>query len=181
MSDFSTFITHRNLKFLHMTNFSSHVWQVIQVTNIRYGMVVTTVMNALGTDCTQTLVSPYSKPLCIYPKGSHRYQKFVLFRALSEKGGEFTHHRNFLALFYKVIAPKICVFFCHFFHHYYQNYYYQYHNYYFNYDYHHWYFIPSYAQNIVFDVRGKDDQVARIGGRGAGLANSGNARKKANF
>ena len=38
ISDFSTFITHRNLKFLHMTNFSPHVWQVIQVTNIRYDL-----------------------------------------------------------------------------------------------------------------------------------------------
>ena len=37
ISDFSTFITHRNLKFLHMTNFPPHVWQGIQVTNMRYG------------------------------------------------------------------------------------------------------------------------------------------------
>ena len=36
ISDLSTFITHRNLKFLHMTIFSPHVWQVVHVTNMRY-------------------------------------------------------------------------------------------------------------------------------------------------
>ena len=40
ISDFSTFTTHRNLKFLHMTDFSPHVWLVILVTNIRYVDVV---------------------------------------------------------------------------------------------------------------------------------------------
>ena len=33
ISDFSIFITNRNL---HMTNFSPYVWQVIQVTNMKY-------------------------------------------------------------------------------------------------------------------------------------------------
>ena len=36
ISEISTFVMQRNLKFLHMTNFSPHVWQVIQVTNMRY-------------------------------------------------------------------------------------------------------------------------------------------------
>ena len=42
-----------------------------------------------------------------------------------------------------------------------------------------WYLISSYAQNLVFDFQIKDDQVARIGGRGDwGLANLDNAGKE---
>ena len=37
ISDFSTFITHRNLIFLHMTNFSPHISLAILATNIRNG------------------------------------------------------------------------------------------------------------------------------------------------
>ena len=85
----------------------------------------------------------------------------------------FTHAQDFWPFFYKVIAPKMskyllknhisCMFFGNFFHHYYQNYYYQYHNYHFNYHYHHWYCIPSYAQNVVFDVRKKMTKLPELG------------------
>ena len=36
ISDFSTSVVHRNLKFLHMTDFSPHIPFVRNVTNIRY-------------------------------------------------------------------------------------------------------------------------------------------------
>ena len=38
-SDFSPFAMYRNLKFLHMTDFSPHVSHVNYVTNMRYGPV----------------------------------------------------------------------------------------------------------------------------------------------
>ena len=44
-----------------------------------------------------------------------------------------------------------------------------------NHHYHQWNFFRSYAENVVFDVRKKEDQGARIGGKG--LGDSGNARK----
>ena len=67
-----------------------------------------------------------------------------------------------------------------FFHHNHQNCYHQYHNYHFKCRYQHWYFIPSYAQNVVFDVQKKMTKLPELGGVG-GLANSGNARKKTCF
>ena len=40
ISDFSTFVMYRNLKFLNMTNFSPHVSFVNFVTNMRYADIV---------------------------------------------------------------------------------------------------------------------------------------------
>ena len=54
------------------------------------------------------------------------------------------------------------MFFGNLFHHHHQNYYFQYHNGNFNYHNHHWYFIPSYTQNFVFDVGNRDDKVSRV-------------------
>ena len=42
---------------------------------------------------------------------------------------------------------------CHRYHH---------HNYHHYFNHYYWYFIPSYAQNVAFDVREKEDQVAQI-------------------
>ena len=44
-----------------------------------------------------------------------------------------------------------------------------------------WYISSSDFQILNFDVRKKEDQVARIGVRGGGLGDSGNARKKTFF
>ena len=74
------------------------------------------------------------------------------------------------------------MFFWSFFHHIHQNYHHYYHNYHGNYHYHHWYFFPVIRVKRCFDVRKKEDQVARIGGWGGFfLANLGNARKLATF
>ena len=56
------------------------------------------------------------------------------------------------------------MFFGHFFHHNHQNYHNYYQNYHCNYHYHHWYFFPVIRVKRRFDVRKKEDQVARIGG-----------------
>ena len=53
-----------------------------------------------------------------------------------------------------------------FFHHNHQNYHHYYQNYHCNYHYHHWYFFPVIRVKRCFDVRKKEDQVARIGGWG---------------
>ena len=66
------------------------------------------------------------------------------------------------------------MFFSHFCHNYHQNYHNYHHNYHCNLHYQHQIFFRSYAQNVVFDVK-KEDQVARIGVRGGGLGDSGNA------
>ena len=86
--------------------------------------------------------------------------------------------------FYQGIVLKIllklhsnCMFFSHFCNNYHQNYHNYHHNYHCKLHYQHQIFFRSYAQNVVFDVK-KEDQVARIGVRGRGLGDSGNARKK---
>ena len=137
----------------------------------------------LGHHCTgQVLMNLH----WVLDKGRHHKEKHVFFRALPEKGGVYPCP-NFLALFHQVKVPiklvhyysKLMIYVYVFCHHYHQNYHHYYHNYHYNHYYNQWYFFCHTCKTLFWRPE-KNDQVARIGGRG-GFANSGNAWKKTCF
>ena len=57
------FITHRNIRFLHMTNFSPHISLLILVTNIRYDTCGTKSKRQIRYSTLQALKDPHNNKI----------------------------------------------------------------------------------------------------------------------
>ena len=112
-------------------------------------------------------------------KGGPHKTMHVFFRALSEKGGGFTHARIFWPFFYQLMddteilsLKQILIWYWYryvyvFCHHYHQNYHHYYHNYHYNHYYNQWYFFSVIRAKRRFDVRKKVTKLPELeGGRG---------------